>query len=230
MRKLIVVLTALALAVSLCVPALAEETPDWNGPLGEGAAPTLCDTGRGYVLYYWYSTAVYYSEDGVAWTELTDRQWVKDAAGYFALGVGQMGHREFEFLWTGTEYMMRQSLLDDPRGTYKTVGDSPRNSMVTFLDEDFNAIGEFSLNGPVTAIRYDNGIYYATAAGTETAFSREEWAADEAPAEDGLELQAYLAAMRSLLVRATELLRTLLWEVNSPAAPLLPPDVQRNSE
>lgn len=230
MRKLIAFLTALTLAVSLCVPALAEETPDWNGPLGEGAAPTLCDTGRGYVVYYWYTTAVYYSEDGVTWTDLSDRQWVKDAADYFALGVGHLGHREFEFLWTGTEYMMRQSLLDDPRGAYQTVGDSPRNSMVTFLDEDFNVIGEFSLNGPVTAIRYADGTYYATANGTETAFTREEWAADEAPAEDNMELQAYLTAMRSLLVRATELLRTLLREVTSPAAPLLTPDVQQNSE
>lgn len=129
-------------------------------------------------MYYWYPSSVYYSADGVTWTDLSDRQWVQDAAPYCYSSVGPMGHREFEFIWTGTEYMMRQSLLDDPRGAYQRHGDSPRNNRVTFLDEEFQIIGERAFDSPVTGIRYENGVYYATADGMETAFSRQAWTSE----------------------------------------------------
>lgn len=179
-KRLLSVVLSFCLALScLPCPALGAEA-DWTGPLSEDALPTLCDTGRGYILYYWYASAIYYSEDKVTWTDLSDRQWVRDAAGYCYSGVGHLGHREFEFLWTGAEYMMRQSLLDDPRGAYQRRGDSPRNSLVTFLDEDFQVIGEVSFDGPVTGIRSENGTYYATVDGVERSFSREAWATEGA--------------------------------------------------
>lgn len=174
MKRFLCVILASIITIS-SLPCLAAQ-PDWNGPDGEGALPTVCDTGRGYVLYYWYTPGIYYSPDGVTWTDLSDRQWVKDAAGYRYITLGGLGHREFDLVWTGTEYMMRQSLLDDPRSTHQRLGDSPRNSVVTFLDEDFQVIGELAFDGPVTAIRYADGIYYATVNGTETAFSRADWA------------------------------------------------------
>lgn len=174
MKRFLCVILAAIIATG-CVLCLAVQ-PDWNGPDGEDASPTLCDTGRGYIVYYWYTPGVYYSPDGVTWVDLSDRQWVKDAASYRYITVGYYGHREFEFLWTGSEYMMRQSLRDDPRGTHRHMEDSPRNSVVTFLDEDFQIIGENAFDAPVTAIRYADGVYYATAGGAETAFSREDWA------------------------------------------------------
>lgn len=182
-KRLLSAILTLFLALS-CLPcgALGAES-DGSGPLSEAALPSLCDTGRGYILYYWYASAIYYSEDKVTWTDLSDRQWVQDAAGYCYSGVGHLGHREFELLWTGTEYMMRQSLLDDPRSAYQRRGDSPRNCLVTFLDEAFQVIGEVSFDGPVTGIRCEDGTYYATVGGVENAFSRQAWASD-APFRD----------------------------------------------
>lgn len=177
MKRFLCVILAFIITIG-CVPGLAAE-PDWNGPLSADASPTVLDTGRGYLVYYWYSSAIYYSEDGATWTDLSNRSWVKEAALYTVLTTAGHGHREFEVLWTGTEYMMRQSLLDDPRAN-GVLGDSPRNSVVTFLDEDFQVIGEQSFDGPVTAIRYADGTYYATVGGVEAAFSRRDWS-DEPP-------------------------------------------------
>lgn len=219
MKRFLCVILAAMIATG-CVLCLAVQ-PDWNGPDGEDASPTLCDTGHGYVVYYWYTPGVYYSPDGVTWVDLSDRQWVKDAASYRYITLGGLGHREFEFLWTGSEYMMRQALKGDPRPTHTALlGDSPRNSVVTFLDEDFQIIGENAFDAPVTAIRYADGVYYATAGGAETAFSREDWAEENPPAEeDSGTLQAQLADAMNPLVRAAQLFRTLLKVVVSPPLP-----------
>lgn len=201
MRRFLSVILLLAITLC-CVPfAAAKESA---GPLGEDAAPTLLDTGRGYVVYYWYSSAVYSSPDGREWTDLSDRTWVREAGPYTHLGVGHLGHREFEIIWTGTEYMLRRSLLDDPRSTHRRQGDSPKNSAVTFLDEEFQVIGELAFDGPVTAIRHRDGTYYATVNGTETAFTREDWAGE---AETGQELQPLM----ELFLRTVLLLRAVFW-------------------
>ena len=115
MRRAISALAAaLALVLTLVTPALAAGRPNWDGPLGAMAGPVVCETGRDYVLYYTIIGGVYRSADGVTWTEL-DRQWA--SAGWaYGTGVNGLAHKEFQFLWTGSEYMMRQSLLDDPPG------------------------------------------------------------------------------------------------------------------
>ena len=118
--------------------------------------------------------SVYRSADGVTCTEL-NRQWAEESRPYGA-GLNGLAKKEFELLWTGSEYMMRQSLLDDPRtGTHQNCGDSPRNNMVTFLDEDFHIIGVRAFDAPVTAIGYENGVYSAEVNGEKVAFSRTDW-------------------------------------------------------
>lgn len=173
MKRFLCVVLAFVITIG-CVPCRAADV-SWTDPFGPQAEAQICDTGRGYIAYSFYSSAVYYSADGAAWTDLSDRSWVRDAASYIYLGVGPHGHREFDLLWTGAEYMLRQSLLDDPRAN-GVLGDSPRNNFVTFLDEDFQVIGEKAFDGPVTAIRCGDGTYYATVGGVEAAFSREDWA------------------------------------------------------
>lgn len=204
---------ALVLTLLLC-PALAAESDaaasDWTGPFSQEAVPTVLDTGRGYLLYYWYVSDIYYSEDGVTWTDLSDRQWVKDAERYTYGYVGGLGRREFEVLWTGTEYMMRQSLCDDPRGTHRRQGDSPRNNSVTFLDEDFQIIGERTFQSPVTAIRYEDGLYYATVGGEEVSFLRSDpsskvsGAFSDVPADAWFAQGAALCAEQGLMVGTGE--------------------------
>ena len=175
-KKFLALLLTFALCVSLVPAALAEGEPNWTGPLSEDAVPTLCDTGRGYIVYSFYDWSIYYSADGVTWVDLSDRQWVQEARTYIQLFVGGLGHREFQFIWTGSEYMMRQSLRDDPRvTTHARYGDSPRNNTVTLLDEDFQIIGEMAFDAPVTDIRFENDTYYATVDGTEHAFVRTDW-------------------------------------------------------
>lgn len=155
-RAISALAAALALVLTLVTPALAAGRPNWDGPLGAMAGPVVCETGRDYVLYYTIIGGVYRSADGVTWTEL-DRQWA--SAGWaYGTGVNGLAHKEFQFLWTGSEYMMRQSLLDDPReDTHQQYGDSPRNNWVTLLDEDFRIIGAKAFDGPVTDIRYAGG-------------------------------------------------------------------------
>lgn len=172
-RKLLAALLALALLGTLVPAALAEE-PAVTGPLDPETIPTVLDTGRGYVVYYALASAIYYSPDGAAWTDLSDRPWVQEARLYMGALSGQC-RREFQILWTGEEYMMRQFLLDDPRTTHQVYGESPRNNKVTFLDEDFQIIGELDLGAPVEAIRREGETYYATAGGVEHAFTRQDW-------------------------------------------------------
>lgn len=174
MKRFLSVLTALCLLCALSLPALAAGTSHWDGPLGKGAGPHLCKTGKDYVLYYDLSGTVYRSTDGVAWTEL-DRQWTEESESY-STGLNGLAKKESELLWTGSEYMMRQSLLDDPRTTtHQQYGDSPRNRMVTFLDEDFRIVGVKAFDAPVTAIGYENGVYSAVVNGEKVTFSRGDW-------------------------------------------------------
>ena len=111
MKRFLWGFTALCLMCFLSI--LAAGTPNWDGPLGKEAGPHLCKTGKDDVLYYDASGAVYRSADGVAWTEL-NRQWAEESVPY-STGLNGLAKKEFEILWTGSEYMMRQSLLDDPR-------------------------------------------------------------------------------------------------------------------
>lgn len=137
------------------------------------AAPKACYTGRDYFLYTGYGTAAYSSADGIHWTQVPPRQWLEDGALYGPIS-GQAS-KEYELLWTGSEYMLRQSLLDDPRETNRTMGDSLRNNMVLLLDETYQVLGAKGFDAPVTAIRYAGGTYYATVNGTEQAFVRADW-------------------------------------------------------
>ena len=119
-------------------------------------------------------------------------QWVNDAFWYSPTLERPIGaSKEFQFLWTGTEYMMRQSLLDSPKEVNRICGDSPRNNMVTFLDTDWNILGVKAFDAPVTAIRVQDGVYYATVDGTEHSFSRSEWDSGPFVDENGAPLGTF---------------------------------------
>ena len=192
MKRLITFCLTLVLALSLCVPASAVEKPNWDGPLGKEAGPHLCKTGKDYILYYDQGTDMFYSTDGVVWTAMPPYQWVNDAFWYSPTLERPIGaSKEFQFLWTGTEYMMRQSLLDSPKEVNRICGDSPRNNMVTFLDTDWNILGVKAFDAPVTAIRVQDGVYYATVDGTEHSFSRSEWDSGPFVDENGAPLGTF---------------------------------------
>ena len=172
MKRLITFCLTLVLALSLCVPASAA---DLAGPLGESAKPHIIDTGRGYVLYYEGSTAMFFSMDRQDWTALPDRAWIEEGTHYNPFLYSPYHSKSYQIIWTGTEYMMCQCLRDSPRDVDPRRCDSPRNKMVTFLDTDWNVIGVKVFDAPVTAIRCQDGVYYATVDTVEHAFARSEW-------------------------------------------------------
>ena len=152
-----------------------DQGQSWQSAKGElpSGDVEVCWTGRDYFMYEIFFSSAYTSSDGITWARL-DRQWVADGWPYG--GDNGLATKEFELLWTGSEYMMRQSLLDDPRtSTHQTYGNSPRNWMVTFLDEDYRIIGAKAFDAPVSAIRYADGTYYATVNEVEQSFTRSDW-------------------------------------------------------
>lgn len=188
MKRLLTCCLTLMLALSLCVPASAV---DLAGPLGESAKPHIIDTGRGYVLYYEAGTSMYFSTDKQEWTALPDRAWIQEGAYYNPLLRSPLITKSYQIVWTGTEYMMCQDLRDSARETDRTVGDSPRNKMVTFLDTDWNILGVKAFDAPVTAIRAQDGVYYATVDGAEHSFSRSEWDSGPFVDENGAPLGTF---------------------------------------
>ena len=136
-------------------------------------SPKVCYTGRDYFLYTAYTSTAYTSADGVHWTAVGPRQWLEEGVPYGP--ANGLASKEYELLWTGSEYMLRQALLDDPRDTHNTLGDSLRNNMVLFLDQDYQILGAKGFGTQVSAIRYEGGTYYATVNGAEQAFTRSDW-------------------------------------------------------
>ena len=136
-------------------------------------SPKVCYTGRDYFLYTSYTADAYTSADGITWQRLSPRQWLEEGAPY-GPASGQAS-KEYQLVWADGVYMLRQSLLDDPRDTHSTLGDSPRNHMVLFLDEFYQVVGAKGFDAPVAAIRYADETYYATVNGTEQSFTRADW-------------------------------------------------------
>jgi hypothetical protein len=143
---------------------------------GAGNIQDIQYTGRDYFLTGFWCKFAYVSEDGVSWSALPGEGagWFRENAAYITNGLAG---GEYQLLWTGSEYMMRQSIKGDPRSTHNLlgVGDSPRNKVVTLLDQSFQIIGEVTFDGEVEGIRYADGIYYATVGGVERSFTRADW-------------------------------------------------------
>lgn len=205
MKRFLSLLTALCLMLSLAVPALAagsvevrlQDAPVWLGIQDSGNGSVLvCSTdqgktwsattgdvypfstfqytGRDYVCFAPGSVA-YTSADGIHWSRMPGRDWLNETARFDPTFNGGLCTREIELLWTGSEYMMRQKLLEDPRDVVPHYGDGQRNHMVTFLDENYEVIGIKTFDGQVDAIGYENGAYSATVAGQTYTFTKADW-------------------------------------------------------
>lgn len=68
--------------------------------------------------------------------------------------------KEYELLWTGGAYMLRQALLDDPRDTHKTMGDSQLTPDMTRLaDTQGGAVICYNTCGPeLWYYQYTRGV------------------------------------------------------------------------
>ena len=137
------------------------------------ASPRACYTGRDYFLYTAYGATAYTSSDGIHWTQVEPRHWLEEGTLYGP--ASNQASKEYQLVWADGVYMLRQSLLDDPRDTHSTLGNSLRNHMVLFLDESYQVVGAKGFDAPVTAIRYADGTYYATVNGAEQSFTRADW-------------------------------------------------------
>lgn len=154
----------------------ADQGKTWKAAEPEGVYPYggVQYTGRDYLLFS-AGSAAYTSLDGIHWEALPGRDWLEETARFDPTLNGGLYTREIGLLWTGSEYMMRQKLLEDPRDTAVHYGDGLRNHMVTFLDENYEVIGVKVFDGQVDAIGYENGVYSATVGGETHTFSRSDW-------------------------------------------------------
>lgn len=148
----------------------------WNGTAGfESEASSIQGiqyTGRNYFLTYFWCKMAFTSEDGIIWSQMPERGWFYDNSLKITNGLCS---GKYQLLWTGSEYMMCQSIKGDPREAYAHMSENPRNKMVTFLDEGYSILGAMEFDGEVTGIRYKDDVYYATVDGTEHSFTRADW-------------------------------------------------------
>jgi len=119
--------------------------------------------GRSFMILGSQFGLCYASEDGVNWEDLSGRAWFENA------GIGR-GITDFYFKWTGSEYIMCQN-NNDTGGMYGfgAQGPSPRNSVVCFLDEDFNETDEYDFGTSIADVGYAYGVYYAKTSDDEQA-------------------------------------------------------------
>lgn len=148
-----------------------------DGYVYDGGITAIQDvqyTGRDYFLTGYQCKFAYTSDDGKLWTvmKLINQDWFQENAAYI---TNDLCSGSYQFLWTGTEYMMRQNIQGDPRGTHNQRPPNPRNKLVTILNEDYTILSSMAFDDDVTAIRYRDGTYYATAGGVEHSFTRADW-------------------------------------------------------
>lgn len=129
-------------------------------------------TGRDYFLTGYRCKGANISTDGVNWNYLSNANWFEENAKHITSGLSS---EKYQLIWTGTEYMMQQSIKGEPRSTHLSMGDSPRNKAVTMLNESYEIIGGMEFDGEVESIRYKNGTYFATVGGVEHSFTRADW-------------------------------------------------------
>lgn len=154
----------------------ADRGKSWNATEGFGGGlgglQDVQYTGRDYFLTGFWCKMAYTSTDGINWTALSNAYWFDENAEYITSGLSS---GKYQLIWTGSEYMMQQSIKGEPRSTHPSMGDSPRNKAVTFLNESYEIIGGMAFDGEVESIRYKNGTYYATVGGVEHSFTRADW-------------------------------------------------------
>ena len=131
-------------------------------------------TGRDYFLTGYQCKFAYTSDDGKLWTQMKiiNQPWFEENAGYITNGLCS---GSYQLLWTGTEYLMRQSIQGDPRQTHNMRSPNPRNRLVTVLDENYTILSSVAFDGEVESIRYENGMGYAAVDGVEHSFTRADW-------------------------------------------------------
>ena len=126
---------------------------------GYGAlyAEQIMDTGRGFFAAGPWPSVCQFSPDGVHWYNVGKKDWLEENSGYWMPNRWPL---ELQMVWTGQAYMVRQSAIYQG-AMGQTPRTSPRNNMVTFLDGNFDKIGEYDFGSPVQAVSYCGGTCYA---------------------------------------------------------------------
>ncbi len=129
------------------------------GPFSGGDSRLVPYNGRSFMIMGSHYPLCCASEDGVHWRSMGGKDWFENA------GIGR-GITDFYFQWTGSEYVMCQNNCD-PGGMYGfgAQGPSKRNSIVCFLDENFDETGEYDFGVNVADVGYAYGTYYAKTSG-----------------------------------------------------------------
>ena len=134
-----------------------EPTP-WSGALDD--LKLLPYNGRSFVMVGVHSGAVHLSADGVHWRSLEsgDLPWLDG-------GSVSLPQVDYTFVWTGSGYIMCQMVVSRGGMFGSSAGESsPRNSLVTLLDQDLQVVWEHDFGQQVTGVGYQGNICYAQTA------------------------------------------------------------------
>lgn len=107
-----------------------------------------------------HSGAVHLSADGVHWRSLEsgDLPWLDG-------GSVSLPQVDYTFVWTGSGYIMCQKVVSRGGMFGSSAGESsPRNSLVTLLDQDLQVVWEHDFGQQVTGVGYQGNICYAQTA------------------------------------------------------------------
>lgn len=123
-----------------------------------GADTELCGyNGRTFVVHDQERNVLYASEDGMTWRSLRDTVLYPEGKHYTSELTAGYG-----FVWTGADYLARQSVKEYVSVISPTIfWESPYNTCVLFLDEEFHLTGSHDFGQEVLAVGYYNGVYYA---------------------------------------------------------------------
>jgi hypothetical protein len=134
-----------------------EPTP-WSGAMDD--LKLLPYNGRSFVMVGVHSGAVHLSTDGVHWRSLDsgDLPWLDG-------GSVSLPQVDYTFVWTGSGYVMCQKVVSRGGMFGSSAGESsPRNSLVTLLDEALQVVWEHDFGQQVTGVGYQGNVYYAQTA------------------------------------------------------------------
>lgn len=102
-----------------------------------------------------------FSLDGMHWTEVGEKDWLMDSDEAWQANP-VLSQKEMHFIWTGQGYIMYQNVRNIGKAAPDII--SPRNTKITYLDENLNMTGEHDFGAQVLEAGYSGAAVYARVA------------------------------------------------------------------
>lgn len=132
--------------------------------IGSDRISILPSSGKDFFVCDGSSGDLYASADGAHWTTLAP----ENGTWHTIEGVSAPLYASYTFRWTGDAYLVTQNVGSSGGMFGFGAMSSPRNTVLTVLDEDWNEVASYDLGAFVRdAVAQDGTWYAATAAGED---------------------------------------------------------------